>query len=532
MSKLEELKSSLVEEVNKRMIDKIIEPTNAELLIKLINNADSETEALAIAELGTTYRRTGFHFDKRLEKIGSDIKYFVKNEELSFVSNKDSLTHKLIIGDNYDALLNLMVSYKGEIDIIYIDPPYGSDSMGEFANTNYTNSISRDNLLSMLYPRFVLAKSLMAEDGILCCSIDDLNASYVKCLMDDVFGEHNFVGQAPRKTCEIIRQNADDVCQRIYDYVLIYKNDDTKISKNIVGTKEFPLNDGIDDYYLSDFQNSGDNATRATRPNLFYPIYVNADGTLTLEKKGEDSIEVYPKKVKGEDGRWLWKPDTFREKSHLLVYINGTMKVKRYKTTELEKNPDITKYQTKKLWLDSYKNAAGTSALTSIIPNAKFSYPKPVDLIKFLINLHPSKDTVVLDFFAGSGTTGHAVLDLNREDNGTRKFILCTNNEITDSTPNGIAYDVTSKRLKRIMTGSCYDGDSNFNWLSKNDIYGGNLEVCDIKEVNNAEYREGKSAFEVIDETLYDINKFDSIEEKINWVCNNFEGTQKYLKEE
>lgn len=97
------------------------------MLSKLIKNAENKEEAIAIAELGTTYKRTGFHFDKKLEKISSTIKYFKKNNELSFCQNEQSKTHKLIIGDNYYALLNLSISYKGKIDVIYIDPPYGKD---------------------------------------------------------------------------------------------------------------------------------------------------------------------------------------------------------------------------------------------------------------------------------------------------------------------------------------------------------------------------------------------------------------------
>jgi len=191
--KTSENRQALIDEIEKRVEDKIIEQNNADLLKKLIANADSDDEALAIAALGTTYKRTGLHFDKRLEKMGSTIKYFVKNEALSFHTDDSQPTHKLIIGDNYEALQNLLVSYRGGIDVIYIDPPYGKDSMGEFAQTNYQNAISRDNLLSMLYPRLMLAKQLLSDTGVIFCSIDDKNQAYVKCLFDEVFGESNFV---------------------------------------------------------------------------------------------------------------------------------------------------------------------------------------------------------------------------------------------------------------------------------------------------------------------------------------------------
>ena len=187
-------KEMLLQELERRVGDKVLEPSNAALLKKLICNADNDDEALSIAALGTTYKKTGFHFDKRLEQPTNDIRYLKKNNQLSFQTEERGLTHKLIIGDNYEALQNLQVEYRGQVDVIYIDPPYGKDSMGEFAQTNYENAITRDNLLSMLYPRLMLAKQLMADDGVIFCSIDDKNQAYVKCLFDEVFGERNFVG--------------------------------------------------------------------------------------------------------------------------------------------------------------------------------------------------------------------------------------------------------------------------------------------------------------------------------------------------
>jgi adenine-specific DNA-methyltransferase len=184
--------NDVLAELKQRLDDKILEQTNYELLTKLVGNADTLHEAIQIAQLGNTYKRTGFHYEKRLEKQGSKICYLKKNNQLSFTTNPDALTHKLIIGDNYPALHNLLVQYKGEVDVIYIDPPYGKDNMGEFANTNYENAITRDNLLSMLYPRLMLAKMLLSDNGVIFCSIDDRNQAYVKGLFDDVFGEKNF----------------------------------------------------------------------------------------------------------------------------------------------------------------------------------------------------------------------------------------------------------------------------------------------------------------------------------------------------
>lgn len=200
MTKSESSKQEILADLERRVDEKILEQSNFDLLKKLIENADTLDEAIKIAELGTTYKRTGFHFDKRLEKAGQAIAYFKKNDALSFTTDPNAVTHKLIIGDNYPALLNLLIEYKGRIDVIYIDPPYGKDSMGEFAATNYNNAITRDNLLSMLYPRLYVAKQLLSERGVIFCSIDDRNQAYVKCLFDEVFEENGFLFNIARQT--------------------------------------------------------------------------------------------------------------------------------------------------------------------------------------------------------------------------------------------------------------------------------------------------------------------------------------------
>lgn len=128
---------------------------------------------------------------------------------------------------------------------------------------------------------------------------------------------------------------------------------------------------------------------------------------------------------------------------------------------------------------------------------------------------------IILDFFAGSGTTAHAVMELNREDGGRRQCILVTNNEITTLNPNGIAKDVTAKRLRRIMCGECYDGSKNFKWQEKNAPYEDSLEVLDIKEI--ADFKE--EIFGEIDERLYGKKPFTNKQDKIEWVCENFEKT-------
>ena len=522
---IKKVRGDLIAELDKRIADKIIEKTNADLLKKLIEQAETTNEAIMIAELGTTYKRTGFHFDKRLEKMTDTIKYFKKNEKLSFVQDKKALTHKLIIGDNYDTLLNLLNEYRGQIDVIYIDPPYGKDSMGEFAQTNYENAITRDNLLSMLYPRFILARQLLRDNGVIFCSIDDKNHAYVKGLFDEVFGESNYVGTAPRKTgAGAAATRGEAELRDMKDYLLIYKQKDTVFRKKIMGQKEFPLSDSLGDYRLGQFQASGSDATEKARPNLYYPIYLLNNGELTINADSKNIVKtLLPNRINEENGRWMWTKEKFEKDNKQYILYNND---KLYRKIYYNENDDHTIYQVEKLWLEGFSNSSGTKELNDILgKKGLFKNPKPVELVKWCINLLPFNDTKILDFFAGSGTTGQAVLELNKQDGGKRQFILANANEITDTTPNGIVNDVTSKRLKRVMTGECYDGTKNFKWNEKNKPLGDNLDVYDIASV--APYSD--EPFTQIDETLYGKEKL-GVNEKIKWVCENFEGTQKTLE--
>ena len=541
----EETKQSLIEEIERRVDDKIIERSNAELLIKLINNAESLDEAINIATLGTVYRRTGFHFAPKLERADDTIRYFKKNEKLSFHTDDGKPANKLIIGDNYTALQNLLIQYKGKIDVIYIDPPYGKDSMGEFAKTNYQNAITRDNLLSMLYPRLILAKQLLSCDGVIFCSIDDKNQAYVKCLFDEVFGEDNFITNFVwEKTQHFGRQKINFYCNA--DYILAY-------------AKKKHLPDGtLKEFFIEKVKTTLEdaplfNASNPEKTLLFKKGTVKfniKDGTYS--KSADEKYKlINPVAVKNgtndndfemrfrsrwarqtvldeaERGTRYWvKTEAFAIRA---IYSDGR------ESKDSPKQIIFTNINNENVAKNKFGEKVGTNedgsgCLGDIFNNSVFGYPKPPSLISYLCALLEKNDGIILDFFAGSGTTGHAVLDLNKRDRGSRTFILCQLNEITDTTPNGIAYDVTSKRLKRIMTGECYDGTKDFAWIKDNAPYGGNLDVYEISAVANFSSAEGQTPFDVIDETLYGKEKFKTLKEKIDWVCRNFDKTQRYLE--
>lgn len=155
---------------------------------------------------------------------------FVKNEQLSFGVNDNK--HLLLIGDNKDCLEYLLLSYKGKIKCIYIDPPYGKNGKGKYAKTNYNNAITRDNLLSMLYPRLVLARELLSDDGVIFCSIDDRNQAYVKLLFDEIFGEENFVSNLIWQKKKGGSQNAHHFAKE-HEYILCYAKMDSVFNLKI-----------------------------------------------------------------------------------------------------------------------------------------------------------------------------------------------------------------------------------------------------------------------------------------------------------
>ena len=528
---LKETKTNLITEINHRVEDKILEPSNAAVLTKLIEKAETSEEASVIAALGTTYKRTGFHFDKRLEKhmLTNTIKYFKKNDELSFGEAKEGEpVHKLIIGDNYDALSNLLIQYKDMVDVIYIDPPYGKDSLGQYANTNYTNSITRDNLLSLLYFRLKLAKQLLSDDGVIFCSIDDRNQAYVKCLFDEIFGEKNNIGMLLWQKKDKPSFLSSYFATR-FEYILCYaKNTNYSFPFSLETTtkgKKYPINNAGNSLSILKAGSVTFNLPDCT----VYKQDMSEGNILTTlldDVVIENGKNVNEFRLKGE---FRYSQDTLDG----IINNKETLYIAKlpFRPNHIKDGGEIKKMEnllSKKFSYDCETNEDGTEMLMNIFGSVAFDNPKPVGMINLLLKAttYEKQDAVVLDFFGGSATTGHAVLERNKEDGGNRTFILCQINEANEKNPNGIAYDVTSKRLKRIMTGECYDGNNDFKWIKENEPYGGKLEVYEIAEVENTCDKKGETPFEVIDETLYGKEKFSTMRDKIEWVCNNFEQTQ------
>lgn len=365
--------------------------------------------------------------------------------------NWNTTENLYIEGDNLEVLKLLQESYLGKVKMIYIDPPYntGNDfiyrddfkqTQGEynqqsgmfdendnrlFKNTE-TNGRFHSDWCSMIYSRLMLAKNFLSDDGVIFISIDDNEQDNLKKICDEVFGESNFIANIIRKTgVGSAATNSDSELRKINDFILLYcKNKNfCKLRKKVVGIKTYEFKDENGDYTLGYFQASGSDATRDARPNMYYPIYLTSDGKLTIYKTNNIVQVILPDKVKGRDGRWIWKNTTFEDRKDKFIYFDGkTIYRKIYKNSTEEE----LKYQVEKAWVEEFLNSVGTTEFKKLF-NDKilFEHPKPTELIKFLIKLTNNANAfTILDFFSGSSATAHAVMQLNAEDGGHRKFIM------------------------------------------------------------------------------------------------------------
>lgn len=384
----------------------------------------------------------------------------------------DHTQNLYIEGDNLDVLKLLRETYLGKIKMIYIDPPYntGNDFVynDDFAEDS-EDFLTRDNQkidgyqmvqnlesngrfhtdwLNMIYSRIKLARDLLTDDGVIAISIDKNELTNLDKVCSEIFGSKNFISIMPRKTSEIVRVLADYELQNINDYILLYcKNIEcVKLIKKVVGEMKYEYKDEKGFYTLKAFQNSGENGTRTARPNLYYPIYFNGKTKkLSLSKEDEDCIEILPRRVMNDDGRWLWSKEKFLQDNEMLEYKNGTLHRKVY----FDENDDQNKYQAEKTWLDMFPNRLGAKALSDLQLNGLFDYSKPVELIEFLIKIVSNKNDTILDFFSGSATTAQAVMELNAIDNMRRNYILVQLPETTDRGSFKNICEIGKERIRR-----------------------------------------------------------------------------------
>ena len=370
--------------------------------------------------------------------VGRTLKYIPEDSK-----NPDTTENLYIEGDNLEVLKLLRNSYYNKIKMIYIDPPYNTgndfiykdnyatsekenclaegeiDEAGERLIVNQkSNGKYHSNWLSMMYPRLRVAKDLLAEDGVIFISIDDNEVANLRKMCDEnsLFGEENFVSQLNWKG-RGGRQDSKHFAV-IHEYILCYAKNITKFSmgEEIKKGGVYPKYDDVKKrYYKTQLARKwGSNSKRSDRPNLFYAI------------TAPDGTDLFPMLSDTEEGCWRWSKTRMEKEiqaGNVEFVKNGEKWVAYEKIYKPLDGEEATKKYT--TWIDNIGTGTGTDVMKNIFGIKVFDYPKPVDLIKrFILMANVTDNNLVLDFFAGSATTAHAVMQLNAEDGGNRKFIM------------------------------------------------------------------------------------------------------------
>ena len=357
----------------------------------------------------------------------------------------------IIHGDNLAALKALLPQYEGKVKCIYIDPPYNTGNEGWVYNDNLNDpqikkwlgevvgkegeDFSRhDKWLCMMYPRLRLLQKLLAEDGAIFISIDDNELYSLKFICDEIFGSSNFLGTIVRATGTTTGQDSDGL-GKAFDYVvayrksIIFKVGGIELSED--DKKRYNLKDERGYFSILQLRRTGGEDRREDRPTMYFPI------------KAPDGTDVYPVGPGGYESRWRVGPETVAEriKNNELYFKKekGQWKVYyKYYLDERTKRPS-------NLWSDIDGNKKAQIEIKQLFGKPIFETPKPVALIERILKIATDKDSIVLDSFAGSGTTAHAVLKMNKDDGGNRKFILIEMMDYADK--------VTAERVKRVISG-------------------------------------------------------------------------------
>ena len=350
--------------------------------------------------------------------------------------------HILIEGDNLEALTALSYTHAGKIDVIYIDPPYNTGNKDFSYNDTFIdreNGYRHSMWLSFMDKRLEISKNLLSSRGTIFISIDDNELSQLKLLCDEIFGERNFIA-CPVRRRRKSQANLSKNISTIHEYVLIYR-------KNI----EHELNKVEANLDLDSFKNP-DNDPRGPYT------------TMPCTNRGGTKYSVVTPTGNVIEDEWRFKKQTYDQlfEDNRIVFPRGGKGKPRYKLFLSEKQRGGVIPNS--WWDELESNQEGAALLKQILGEDAFSNPKPVGLITFIEKLSTLKDSTILDFFAGSGTTLHATMQLNAEDGGHRRCILATNNE------NGICENVTYERNRRVIQGYTTPKGEKVPGLTRNNL--------------------------------------------------------------
>ena len=443
---------------------------------------DSVLIALGEIESELNTKKYGLVWEQHEEAVDiqmrTHIPVFVEDPDKEITTVPGGAYNFLLEGDNLHSLRLLEKTHKGRIDLIYIDPPYNTGNK-DFVYQD--DKIGRDDgyrhskWLSFLSARLEIAQRLLSDTGAIFISIDDNEIANLRLLCDQIFGEENFVNQITL-LCNPKGRSQDKYFATCHEYLLVYSKATLpagsfsidKSSERI--EQDYNKEDEGGKYRLLELRNTHREFDRSNRPNLYYPIYVcpdNPEGsTVSLIQDEHHSLPVYPMWPDGHEGCWTWGQPLVQKDMHLLVGQRKGRNWKIYRKAYAITGGSVAKQKMFSIWREpEYYTEKGQVEFGKIFLGSSkndFPQPKAVEYIKAIARTMQNHDGIVLDFFAGSGTTGQAVIELNREDGGNRRFILCTNNEAN------ICENITYPRLKTVISGIREDGSRYSDGLPAN----------------------------------------------------------------
>lgn len=430
-------------------------------------NGLTNDEKSALIELLRKQKKYGLVWEDKPEdveeRLREELPVLIEDTGKAIVSeDADAPNHILIEGDNLEALTALAYTHEGKIDVIYIDPPYNTGNKDFVYNDRFVDkedSYRHSKWLSFMSKRLRIAKQLLSDKGVIFISIDDNEQAQLKLLCDEIFGQDNFLGLITRRQSSGAKNDTGE--NRVVttaDYLISYAKNDFSFSPYYVANqKTYPREDEESKFSPRALEMQGGGDTLTARPKMGYSVYYRkSDNSIKLlfdydlnnnpvyEEPNTELIaqgyECYRPRLRDMAlGRWRWGDVTFLEKfkQNLVHFERGRVFIKERAKGNIPKYPEA-------IWED-YLNTQGTNELKDIFGGKSFSFPKPVSLIMQILRV--TQSSTILDFFAGSGTTLHATMQLNAEDGGHRKCILVTNNE------NNICEEVTYERNKRVIQG-------------------------------------------------------------------------------
>lgn len=408
----------------------------------------------------------------------------------------EETTHNLFIeGDNLEVLKLLQKSYAGQVKMIYIDPPYNRGSDLIYAD-NFTEALSdylknsgqldaqgsllttnpksdgrfHSRWLNMMYPRLRIAKNLLTNNGVIFVSIDDNEFHNLRAMMNEIFGEENFVSVIAVVNNLKGRNDRKHVATT-HEYLLMYAQplfESFGLPLTEEQKAEFKYEDQRGQKYaLRDLRRRGGGDRREDRPNMYFPIFY--DPTLksfSMEPRSGNDVEILPKRGDGSDGRWRWGKDRVAASLDLLEARQSERKVRwdidhrvylnQFSSDENEDSDDELELaertsKPKSVWLGGeFSTDVGKRAFKALLPDAEYDYPKAPELIKRCISMSTEDQDIVLDFFAGSATTAQALFEVNNSDSAQRHFVLVQFPEATGQKKFPTIAEIGKERIRRV----------------------------------------------------------------------------------